>query len=284
MLLFSLLLPCAVDGGGDDRCDTSLLRGVGLAGNNIAYSKSSTSEYCAVLCCAHAGCNAWTWANKSLLVVGGNKTGMCFLKSAAIIEHCGSGEACVSWSREAPPPSPQPPTPCKPTVGDCDRGWMKDDDGCCTRLALPGASSPSGVIAYPHGANLSTTVWEDRQYPWGGDAVLDVNAAKIHGFFAEFSNHCPMTYGTWYSSTHIRHAVAPADTRTGIPTGPFVPKEVAIPRAAGNPALLKWAGVRALFHGRSFVAIVAVLKVCSSNTLAVTPHRAPGRCACDIVI
>jgi hypothetical protein len=72
---------------------------------------------------------------------------------------------------------------------------------------------------------------------------------QVHGFFAEFANHCPMTYGTWYSSTHIRHAVAPADPQTGLPSGPFVPRDVAIARAAGNPALMtKMGTTRDGFH------------------------------------
>ena len=59
-----------------------------------------------------------------------------------------------------------------------------------------------------------------------------------------------MTYGTWYSSTHIRHAVAPADVRTGLPLGPFVPaRDAAIPRAAGNPVLLKGAGTTTTADG-----------------------------------
>ena len=258
------------------QCSAPLLPGVGLAGNTIASQEVPTPGECASLCCAHTGCRAWTWANRSSLAT---QTSVCYLKDAAVPEPCGIG-GCISWSRKpVPPMPPPPPSPhwlCPAHA--CDRGWQKDTDGCCTRLALGNGSRAVGMVAYPHGANLRAMVcghvlawvsrippvwqwfasyigpvtpvmklcviqaWEDRPYPWGGDAVLSEDGKALHGFVAEYSNHCPMTYGTWYSSTHIRHIVAPADPSTGLPAGPFVAKDVAVQRAAGNPCLLKRAG------------------------------------------
>ena len=42
-----------------------------------------------------------------------------------------------------------------------------------------------------------------------------------------------MTYGTWTSSTHIRHATS------ALPDGPWTSREVAVPPAAGNPVLTR---------------------------------------------
>ena len=217
----------------DDYCDASLLQNVAFSGDNIQSIVAVSTTACARACCALAACTAWTQVNRT----AGGAT--CYLKRAAISEACEPGERCVSWSRSPPrPPLPPPPPPphCAPKA--CDRGWSKDAEGCCTVLSLGSALRPAGVVAHPHGANLNATAWEDRAYPWGGDAQLSDDGSLVHGFFAEFAGHCPMTCGTWYSSTHIRHAVAPADA-SGLPSGPFVAKDVAVARAAGNPVLLK---------------------------------------------
>ena len=216
----------------DSQCNASLLQNVAFAGDNFKSLAAVSTAACARACCAlPAACAAWTWVNRT---AGG---AACYLKHAAVKEACEPGETCVSWSRAAPGPPPPPPPPrCAPQA--CDRGWSKDAEGCCTALALGSALRPAGVVAYPHGANLNATAWEDRAYPWGGDAQLSDDGSVMHGFFAEFAGNCPMTYGTWYSSTHIRHAVAPADA-SGLPCGPFVAMDVAVSRAAGNPVLLK---------------------------------------------
>jgi hypothetical protein len=52
-----------------------------------------------------------------------------------------------------------------------------------------------------------------------------------HGFFTEYLNNCPMTYGTWSTQTQIRHATSPAAD------GPWTALDVAVPDAAGNPVL-----------------------------------------------
>ena len=100
----------------------------------------------------------------------------CYLKDAAESEPCPPTFNCTSWSRVSPTPAPPPPAPpsaCPPPPpGACDRGWrwpVLNRSGCaCTALALlPGA----GAVAYPDNASLTTSVWEDRAYPWGGDAL-----------------------------------------------------------------------------------------------------------------
>ena len=156
-------------------CNQSQLHGVGLAGNNIAVDVCATPSVCGARCCAKQGCSAWTWTTRS----AGRSAATCYLKSAAVPEACGPDEVCVS---SLPPPAPPPPPLwCRQP---CDRGWEKDVDGCCTRLALAsgGRSAPGGgILAYPHGANLSATSWEDRSYPWGGDVALNDDGTLLHG-------------------------------------------------------------------------------------------------------
>ena len=74
----------------------------------------------------------------------------------------------------------------------------------------------------------NVTLPTDSVFTWGG-AVVEDNGT-YHGFFVEWLNHCPMTLNTFYTSTHIAHAVAPT------PAGPWT-RGVAVPPAAGNPAL-----------------------------------------------
>jgi hypothetical protein len=211
-------------------CEAPLLRGVALSAHNLAAFPTHNISACAGRCCSLKTCKAWTFVEKT----DGSDPGdpMCYLKDAAQREACPAGEHCTSWSD-----NPLAPAAKCPPSSPCDRGWRRpalNHSGCdCTELALVGGT---GVVAYPANTNLSTTVWQDRPYPWGGDAVEE--GGTVHGFFAEFANHCPMTYGTWYTSTHIRHAVAIADP-AGRPSSPFVAREIAIPRAAGNPVLIK---------------------------------------------
>jgi hypothetical protein len=228
-------------------CEAPLLRGVALAAHNLAAFPDHNVSACATRCCGLPACQAWTFVERPL---GGSRidvpaTGCpdggpcCYLKGAAQREPCPPRFNCTSWSRVPPSPTPPEPAPCgpPPPTAPCDRGWQRpvlNHSGCgCSELALvPG----TGTVAYPKNASLTTDEWEDRAYPWGGDAVFHDGA--VHGFFAEWENHCPMTYGTWYTSTHIRHAVADADA-DGRPKGAFVAQNIAIPRAAGNPVLLK---------------------------------------------
>lgn len=59
------------------------------------------------------------------------------------------------------------------------------------------------------------------------------NDTTYHGFFTEWMDHCPMTYGTWSTQTHIRHAVSRS------PDGPWQALDVAVPAAAGNPVVTR---------------------------------------------
>eukprot|EP01043_Picozoa_sp_COSAG02_P049362 COSAG02_NODE_4949_length_4796_cov_12.701512_3_plen_521_part_00 len=217
-------------------CQVPVLRGVALSAHNIAAFQFRNISACARSCCTLDACQAWTFVEKTDFSDAGDP--MCYLKDAAQREPCPPGQSCTSWSRVPPTPVPVPARCARaPGAAPCDRGWRRPErnrSGCdCTELALV---AETGAVAYPANANLSASTWQDRPYPWGGDAV--VQNGTVHGFFAEFANHCPMTYGTWYTSTHIRHAVAVADS-AGRPSSAFVPREIAIPRAAGNPVLIK---------------------------------------------
>lgn len=235
-----------------DGCTNGTLAGVALAGHNLRYFATSTLGNCGESCCRLPACTAWTYVQKLQQELDTSSSGVqsaiCYLKSAAVAEACPARENCTSWSA-SPLPSPPSPCPAAPT-GACPTGWTfprLNTSGCaCTRLALE--SGATGQVLYPAGANLSAITWEDRPYPWGGDCMILPESGgsalhhpwrdSVHCWVAEFANHCPMSYGTWYSSTHIRHVVAPAGP-TGLPAGPFAPLDVAIPRAAGNPVLLK---------------------------------------------
>ena len=66
-------------------------------------------------------------------------------------------------------------------------------------------------------------------FPWGGAVAEDQGV--FHLLFTEWLNHCPMTFKTFATSTHIAHATAPTAV------GPWTRVGVAVPQAAGNPAL-----------------------------------------------
>ena len=65
----------------------------------------------------------------------------------------------------------------------------------------------------------------------GEGLCMAVEGGVYHLFFTEWLNHCPMTFNTFYTSTHIAHATAPTPLR------PWTRAGVAVPPAAGNPAL-----------------------------------------------
>jgi hypothetical protein len=99
---------------------------------------------------------------------------------------------------------------------------------------------------------------------------------QFHCFFAEFENHCPMSYGTWYSSTHIRHATASS------PMGPYTALDVAIPRAAGNPVLLKQKTADG-FHVLYFTnqPFLPAVRNCTGQSPAAWSGKAVYNCALD---
>eukprot|EP01052_Picozoa_sp_SAG31_P011486 SAG31_NODE_651_length_13184_cov_4.999541_7_plen_454_part_00 len=69
----------------------------------------------------------------------------------------------------------------------------------------------------------------NNTFTWGG--ALAKEGGVYHLFFTEWLHHCPMTFSTFVTSTHIAHATAPTAT------GPWTRAGVAVPPAAGNPAI-----------------------------------------------
>lgn len=110
----------------------------------------------------------------------------------------------------------------------CDATWTGPH---CDQLHLLPARVGSG---YPTGGAPSS-IPTNSTFTWGGAVVRDPDSPTplFHGFFTEYLNHCPMTYGTWSTSTQIRHAISHS------PAGPYMPSDVAVPDAAGNPVLTR---------------------------------------------
>ena len=131
----------------------------------------------------------------------------------------------------------------------CDREWTGSQ---CAHLHLQPARIHSGYPSVPATAALPS----NASFTWGGAVVRQ--GGVFHGFSTEYLNHCPMTYGTWSTQTHIRHATSLAAD------GPWTPLDVAVPDAAGNPVLTqapdgtwllyftshRWAGPTDRVHGR----------------------------------
>jgi hypothetical protein len=246
------------------RCDDGARHGSALAGDNLAHFSAASATLCAARCCdnaAHA-CAAWTFVSWDPYNLPGgdnctHKGPCCYLKSAASKPYrCPN---CTSWSkrgplpplRPAPPPAPAPSGPPAPhplphplpngggpcaSVEDCTLGGVCQGGKClcdptwtgaqCAQLHLLPARVGSG---YPDDPVNSSHLPTDSTFTWGG-AVVEDNGT-YHGFFVEWLNHCPMTYGTWSTQTHIRHAVSASRD------GPWRPLDVAVPAAAGNPVL-----------------------------------------------
>lgn len=88
--------------------------------------------------------------------------------------------------------------------GVCDRGrcnclptWIGDTCGQLNLLeASPYAKYPS------NGGMPDQDVWT-----WGGTAMLGDEDGKVHLFVTEWMNHCPMTYPSFLTQTHIVHVV-----------------------------------------------------------------------------
>eukprot|EP00041_Stephanoeca_diplocostata_P017854 m.367915 g.367915 ORF g.367915 m.367915 type:complete len:802 (-) comp20839_c0_seq2:64-2469(-) len=106
----------------------------------------------------------------------------------------------------------------------CDAAWTGSD---CGQLHLLPARAGSGYPNVPASSQLPST----SPFTWGGAEIFADGV--YHGFFTEFVNHCPMTYGTWATATHIRHATSHT------PDGPWNPQDIAVPVAAGNPVITR---------------------------------------------
>eukprot|EP01047_Picozoa_sp_COSAG01_P004668 COSAG01_NODE_155_length_23814_cov_12.061343_3_plen_539_part_00 len=246
------------------RCDGGAAHGSALAGDNLEHFSIADGgglADCAARCCDDAACTAWTfvsWDPYNLLA-GDNCTHAkpcCYLKSAASAPYrCPN---CTSWSERGPlpppRPAPPPPAPAPPharplphplpngggacaSIEDCTLGGVCHGGKClcdpqwtgsqCAQLHLLPARVGSGYPSDP--VPGSVTLPTNSSFTWGG-AVVEENGT-YHGFFVEWLDHCPMTYGTWSTQTHIRHAVST------LQDGPWRPLDVAVPNAAGNPVL-----------------------------------------------
>jgi hypothetical protein len=264
-LLLAALLPARLALATPQRCDDGAAHGSALAGDNLEHFSVADVAACAARCCddVAVSCAAWTFVSWDPynLPAGDNCTHekpCCYLKSAASAPYrCPN---CTSWSKRGPlpPPRPAPPPPAPapphvlprplprplpngggPCAGveDCTLGGVCQGGKClcdpqwtgaqCAQLHLLPARVGSGYPSDPVPANV--TLPTDSVFTWGG-AVVEENGT-YHGFFVEWLDHCPMTYGTWSTQTHIRHAVSASQD------GPWRPLDVAVPNAAGNPVL-----------------------------------------------
>ena len=144
--------------------------------------------------------------------------------------------------RPPPPPPPPPPPNPLPNGGGacaaeldchlcglcsggrcvCDPEWTGSH---CAHLHLQPARLHSGFPTVPATSALPS----NASFTWGG--AVAQSGGLYHGFFTEYLNNCPMTYGTWSTQTQIRHATSPAAD------GPWTALDVAVPDAAGNPVL-----------------------------------------------
>ena len=82
---------------------------------------------------------------------------------------------------------------------------------------------PPGI--YPAGANEG----KQNSWTWGAAGVQDTADGLYHWFVTTWRNHCPMTYPSFLTQTHIVHVTSPQ------PEGPYTEREEVVPSAAGNP-------------------------------------------------
>ena len=119
--------------------------------------------------------------------------------------------------------------------GDCVSGGCRCDatwtgPHCKHLHLLPvEARRPGFPVNGPGPTNPSLPT--DSSFTWGG--AMAEEGGLYHLFFTEWINHCPMTFNTFYTSTHIAHVTSPT------PLGPWTRVGVAVPPAAGNPTITK---------------------------------------------
>ena len=212
-----------------------------------------TVPSCEAHCDQTPGCHCVVmFANAS---AGNGVLSGCWRRSSCVPAKCVATGAFNTWLKPGspplpppppprPPPPPPPPPPPNPLPSGggacaaavdchlcglcrggrcvCDPEWAGSD---CAHLNLQPARLHSGYPSVPATAALPS----NASFTWGGAVVR--SAGLYHGFFTEFLEHCPMTYGTWSTQTQIRHATSPAAD------GPWTPLDVAVPDAAGNPVL-----------------------------------------------
>lgn len=238
-------------------CNQGAVRGQALTSHNLDHASVPNESDCAALCCKTPRCEAWTfvsWDPYSFPPSDKCTHGepCCFVKSAGVAPYPQTN--CTSWTRKTtpparppPPPQPQPlPTPLPDGGGacnaehDCTYGGVCTNGYCvcdpqwtgvhCAQLHLLPARVGSGYPTQPADTQLPT----NSTFTWGGAVISETraNGTLFHGFFTEWMEHCPMTYGTWSTQTHIRHAVSSRS-----PDGPWEALDVPVPDAAGNPVV-----------------------------------------------
>ena len=115
--------------------------------------------------------------------------------------------------------------------GDCVSGGCRCDatwtgPHCKHLHLLPvEARRPGFPVNGPGPTNPSLPT--DSSFTWGG--AMAEEGGLYHLFFTEWVNHCPMTFNTFYTSTHIAHVTSPTSL------GPWTRAGVAVPPPRGPP-------------------------------------------------
>eukprot|EP01052_Picozoa_sp_SAG31_P037933 SAG31_NODE_4979_length_2823_cov_1.415198_1_plen_803_part_01 len=118
-------------------------------------------------------------------------------------------------------------------AGDCVRSRCVCDPiwtgPACMSLNLgpiPASTTAPGFSRgiYPAGALEG----QQSTWTWGAAGVQD-EKGLYHWFVTQWKNHCPMTYPSFLTETHIVHVTSER------PEGPYTEQEEVVPSAAGNP-------------------------------------------------
>ena len=114
---------------------------------------------------------------------------------------------------------------CLGGVCVCDPIWRGP---ACMSLNL--GPIPAGTKAGPSSGIYPAGALEGRQstWTWGAAGVRDEDGL-YHWFVTQWRNHCPMTYPSFLTDTHIVHVTSER------PEGPYTEQEEVVPSAAGNP-------------------------------------------------
>ena len=236
---------------GEEECKFKPLSGMDLPGGTLKHFRANTSDECGSACCAITDCAAFTWTrwvnwNSAACPIG---SPCCFPKPVSVTWKPVAEANCTSGMRTplippTPPPPPPPPPHVLPTKGGgscrsihdclgggecvggacvCDAMWTGTH--CVAMDLLPVDAAVAGFPRSP-ASGLPT----NETFPWGGALIQDDDGI-FHLFATEWLNNCPMRYDTFTTSTHIAHLTS---TRA---TGPWIRHGVAVPPAAGNPAI-----------------------------------------------
>ena len=214
-------------------------------------SRQPNAEACAQKCCAELLCGGYTFAQpvnwtSPECPLG---SGCCFLKDRSVRHSSVTSEpnttSAVRAVQPAPPPPPKGGGACS-SIADCMGGGVCKAGKCqcdatftgqhCVMLdLLPIAVGESTGFPSAEGVAAQAKLPTNSTFPWGG-ALIEDDDGLFHLFFTEWLNNCPMRYDTFATSTHIAHATAKSAA------GPWTRRGVAVPRAAGNPAITRAPG------------------------------------------